>query len=316
MKKKFRFFLVFIIAVFFIRTGKCQLQNYFTDGSRWVYETNESTEPNIQLITNSIEQYSIQGDTLINLVSFKKLYNKKVITTILNPTTIPNYIISYDSSLQYIRFDSLSNQVYFRTDTSLIDNLVYSFSPALGDTLNGIYSGSNYIVDSILPINLFGAQASKYLISQPSPWNFIDYENYLIDGIGSSNGLLVFHPVQIVLSGGIFMTRLVCFQHEDSIYYGFNRIDCPLINFSTSIKNFQKDIRIIISPNPFYENLNIYTDKYITNGQIKIFNVMGRIVYQDEFIGSNKTINFNFPSGIYFIQIKGPDISHSQKLIR
>ncbi len=316
MKNNFRFVLAFTLSVFLTRAGNCQLLNYFVDGSRWVYETTQSSEPNIQFITNSIEQYAIQGDTLINLISFKKLFKKKIITTIINPTTMPFYIYSFDSSLQYIRFDSTSNEVYYRSDTSLMDILVYSFNPALGDTLTGIYSGNNYLVDSIEPINLFGVQTLKYLISQPPPWNFINDENYLINGIGSSNGFLVFHPVEIVVSGGIFMTRLVCFQLIDSVFLGFNQIDCPYVNFPTSIADFQEDIRTMIYPNPFGENLNIYISKFIKNGKIEIFNIMGRKVYTDEFIGNNKAVNFNLPSGMYFIQIKGPDIYYSQKIFR
>ncbi len=316
MKNNFRFVLTCTLFVFFMRTGNGQLLNYFVDGSRWVYETTESSEPNIQFITNSTEQYTIQGDTLINLMNYKKLFNKKLITTIVDPTRMPFYIYSYDSSLQYLRFDSTSNNVYFRSDTSISDILVYSFSPARGDILSGIYSGSDYIVDSIEPINLFGVQTSKYLISYPPPWSFTNDENYLINGIGSSNGLLVFHPVEIVVSGGQFMTRLVCFQLMDSVFLGFNQFDCPYFNLPNSIADFRQDIQTRIYPNPFYENLNILIDKFINNGQIEIFNVMGRKVYIDKFTGNNKTVNCNLPSGMYFIQIKGPDIYYMQKIFR
>ncbi len=316
MKNKFRFLFAFTFFVFLARTGNCQVVNYFIDGSRWVYETTESIEPNIQVIHNTLEQFTIQGDTIINLVSYKKLFNKKIITTITHPTTMPTYTDSYDTSLHYIRFDSVANEVYYRTDTSSTDMLVYSFSPAQGDTLTGIYAGINYIADSIEQINLFGVQTPKYLISEPPPWNYINPDNYLIDGVGGSNGLLEFYPVQIVLSGGVLMTRLICFQHMDSILLGFNRIDCPYVNFPTSIDEIQEDIHPTIYPNPFGEDLKISINKFISNGQIEIFDAMGRKVYADGFTGNFKTVNCNLPSGMYLIQIKGHGIYFSQKIFR
>lgn len=317
MKLPFGFILGFFLSIFCIEKVQSQVVNFLTDSSRWVYITSESTEPNMQFITNTTEQFEIQGDTILNNIGYKKLYNKKIIETVVFPGTGTQYsIFSYDSALQFIRFDSSRNEVFLKADTGMIDYLLYSYNQTLGDTLVGIYSVSEYIIDSIEPVTIFGIQTSKIYISSPPPWNYLNDENFQINGIGSSNGLLIFHPVEIVVSGGVFMTRLVCFQQGDSVFYGFNQIDCPVINFPNSIGESEKNSSVLIYPNPFQDRLNIYLGNLSEHGQIIIYNALGEKVYFGEFEGNIVTVNSNLTAGVYFIQIISPHLNYRQRIIR
>lgn len=318
MKPRLLFFLTCLILFLASLSGTCQALNYFVDGSRWVYQTTESTEPNMQFITNWTEQFEIQGDTILNLVNYKKLYNRKIIQTIVFPGTSNQYYLdSYDSSLQYIRYDSTFDRVYYRTDTSTSELLAYSFNPGLGDTMNGIYSTWYFIVDSIEPINIFGVQDSKYYLSFPPVLpGVVNEENYLLNGIGGSNGLLEFHPVEIVVSGGIFMTRLVCFQYLDSVLLGNYQSDCPYINFPNSITDAGKLVRPLIYPDPFSDYFTIQLSRFIENGHVDVFDTMGKLVYSDELNGKIKSVQCTLPHGIYFVKIVGSGVYFTEKLIR
>lgn len=317
MKWPFGIVLSFFLSIFCTENIQCQVVNFLRDSSRWVYITSESTEPNMQFITNTTEQFAIQGDTILNNTGYKKLYNKKIIETVVFPGTGTQYsIFSYDSALQFIRFDSIRNEVFLKADTGTVDHLLYSYNQTIGDTLVGIYSASEYIIDSIEPVTVFGIQTSKIYTSKPPPWNYFNDENYQINGIGSSNGLLVFHPVEIVVSGGVFMTRLICFQQGDSVFYGFNQIDCPVINFPNSIGESEKNSSVLIYPNPFQNRLNIYLGNLSEHGQIDIYNTLGEKVYSGEFEGNIVSVNSNLTAGVYFIQIISPHLNYRQRIIR
>ena len=317
MKLPFGFILSLFLSIFCIEKGQSQVVNFLTDSSRWVYVTSESTEPNMQFITNTTEQFEIQGDTILNNIGYKKLYNKKIMETVVFPGTGTQYsIFSYDSALQFMRFDSSRNEVFLKADTGTVDHILYSYNQTIGDTLVGIYSASEYIIDSIEPVTIFGIQTSKIYTSKPPPWNYFNDENYQINGIGSSNGLLVFHPVEIVVSGGVFMTRLVCFQQGDSVFYGFNQINCPVINFPNSIGESTRNSFVLIYPNPFQDQLNIYLGNLSEHGQIIIYNALGEKVYFGEFEGNIVSVNSNLTEGVYFIQIISPHLNYRKRIIR
>jgi hypothetical protein len=266
--------ITLIILLLYSGFSFSQSPNFFVDGARWVYYTWESYEPGMSSLEVDSEQNVINGDTLINLISYKKLYTTRKIVVTAPPFSANQYI-SYDSiGPQYIRYDSSSKKVYFRTDTSATDILIYDFNLSVGDTVPMISDLTGYaIIDSIRTISFFGYSSHKYYLPYYNSWDSL---NYIIEGIGGSNGLTYFQPVVFVISGGIYMTSLTCFQLGDSIYSPSGG-GCPFI---TGILKEENKLMIGMYPNPTSSNSEI-TFTYPSPGsatEIVINNIDGKEV--------------------------------------
>ncbi|TAL63159.1 MAG: T9SS type A sorting domain-containing protein [Bacteroidetes bacterium] len=71
-----------------------------------------------------------------------------------------------------------------------------------------------------------------------------------------------------------------------------------------------------ISPNPFSENATLrITNQYeYTNVELKIFNALGKIVFEETMNSKFETLNLNLPGGIYFLQIQSGDFIQIKKI--
>ena len=146
--------------------------------------------------TYTTEIIKIDGDTIINSVTYSKLYS--------SPEEIPtNWYLS-----NFIREDS-DKKVWFRDLNGDTDYLMYDFSVNVGDSVPIGYFDPVYLhVNSIVPIEVNGTVRKHYTLScTGSP----EYEETWIEGLGSDKGLLY--------SGGVYFTGgwtyLLC-VHEDA----------------------------------------------------------------------------------------------------
>lgn len=76
-------------------------------------------------------------------------------------------------------------------------------------------------------------------------------------------------------------------------------------SFPTSIKKANEEsLEAIIYPNPSNGNFMIKTNNFSEKISVNIINILGEIVYQNDFTNTNEiTINENLKSGLYFIQL-------------
>ena len=85
---------------------------------------------------------------------------------------------------------------------------------------------------------------------------------------------------------------------------------------SVGINEFVESAAFIISPNPFMEELRIISSTEIHDGQIKLFNSIGELLYQDLYSGKEKLMTIELPKGIFLLIVTGAEGSWFRKVIR
>lgn len=103
---------------------------------------------------------------------------------------------------------------------------------------------------------------------------------------------------------------------NDSQNYAFiaTGVDAKL---ATNEVNLDKSVSIY--PNPIVDKLNLKISDKLTNTNIKIFNTMGQVVYQNDFksLTNSQSIDFKSnPAGIYMVYIKSDEGTITKKVIK
>lgn len=130
--------------------------------------------------------YTIIGDTIIDDVSYKKLYVRTLYTTASTPreVNIP-YVVGSPQLRGFLRDDLERNSVYGRIFTLLDgeptlsqDTLIHNFGASVGDTIFGFDYGDEIVVEDTSTVLKFG-ELRKTLTGQ--------FADTLIEGIGSAS---------------------------------------------------------------------------------------------------------------------------------
>ncbi|HZV69532.1 MAG TPA: T9SS type A sorting domain-containing protein [Saprospiraceae bacterium] len=289
--------LLFILLTNF---SHAQSANFLADGSRWVYHTQETSEPGQEFVHSSDEQYIIHGDTIIDGLTYFKLYstfhNRRVAH--LSYPMPPLTFHYYDSvGPAFLRYDTLLNRVYHLPGIDSTERLIYDFNLQIGDTTP--LQSPNFeitVIASIDTITVFGVPAKRFVLDIGD--SGVDWFNYIIEGIGGSNGLLKFQPEFGSLSGGAYITHLNCFQTGDSIFSPEN-LDCPFIDFISGTKQPQNDYTLTVSPNPTQGLFTLNISEELLNATFTITDCVGRVIQSFKLTDLNFTAQLNSP-GIYF----------------
>ena len=313
----------------------------FTDGCQW---------------SVSDEKYMTVGDTIINGVSYMKVYVQR-----------DNHPFEFSlSDARYftaIRDDSVNKKVYCNmpAGTSIFRNgvdvglteapqefLLYDYSLAVGETVTFyvIYiAGDSYIanegtatrvgylglLDGVLNDGQSTYTSDDTLIhlSDGTPHKVISLDvnmNYYtvggdiwIEGIGAARGF----------SNGFFVNqdlpdrRLLCFTNAEGATYQTrfdlddNPDDCFNRNYASSIAD-QRNENFTLYPNPANNTFTIsFTEEQESVKQVRVMDIMGKVVMSVENPSSN-TINIaHLPSGIYVVRVFSQSgISYTVKLVK
>jgi hypothetical protein len=55
----------------------------------------------------------------------------------------------------------------------------------------------------------------------------------------------------------------------------------------------------------------------VTSAKLNIYDVMGKLVYEDQISSKSKVIDTNlWPSGFYFVKVEAQNYSHIKRLIK
>lgn len=191
-----------------------QNPTFVSECNSW-YHTRHYTGWNGGAPANNHHTYFFNGDTLVNGVSYKKLYLDRKDTTFTSTPTIINSV----TLQRLMRQDG--DTVFFRF-LPLGQEYVYTiFNLSIGDTLtyfpHDVNSNSQTITVIGMDSVLFGTQyLTKYNLS-----NTYD----LIEGIGITHGIL--KDFSLGIEGGIYMD---CFlrngQSAGISIFGSNLYDC------------------------------------------------------------------------------------------
>ena len=295
---------ILIILPFLLPTIiiKGQTPSFFTDGSRWVHHTHESWEPGQQLLHNTEEQNIIHGDTVIAGVTYQKLYTTYHYILVINleyphPHTI--YQHSYDSiGPSFVRHDTLANRVFFLPAVDSTERLIYDFTLEVGDTTPmqaEIFSTS--IIGKIDTVSLFGGSLKRFFVID-AIYGMIDQQNYILEGIGGSNGLTFFRPEIPTLGGGVFLTNLICFQYQDNTYAPWDG-ECPFIDFINATHDAREGFTLTVGPNPTRSELAITISDELFNSTFMLVDILGRVIQSKKLHDVLTTVYLTSP-GIYF----------------
>lgn len=297
--------LLLLISFLLPQFSRAQAPHFFVDGSRWVYQTSESWEPGQQFLSSQTEQNTIQGDTMIGGVLYGKLYTiYHFETTIYLPwPQTPVYTTGQSQAgPAFIRFDSVQNKVFYLPKADTTEQVIYDFNLQVGD-LTPMQSDifQTGIVDSIETVSLFGSSLKKFYTT--ADMGGAQYpENYILEGIGGSNGLTYFQPKYVLVSGGIFTTQLVCFQHGDDIYAPLTG-ECPFLELVSTQDKADETLSVLVSPNPTQGAFSVSVAEGLYGANFRVSDCLGRRV-QSSVLGDQVSFATLPAPGIYFWQIE------------
>ena len=249
-------------------------------------------------MNNSIDPYGykIQGDTMINGATYKKVYYLDLFP---DEYTGPYYI--EDKWLfGVIREDTTNKRVFaivwqnYGNCTPGSEFLLYDFSSNVHDTITECISTIQpdfpFIIDSITTENIWGAQRNIFRT------NAYGVEEMLIEGIGYSAGLFASpNHIPTILNWGIYLYKYSVGTDEE----------CALIS---SIWDMERD-HVKVYPNPASTILRMevketYHQNSITN--IRLMNNIGQEIFSEIKIGSSvyQLEVEELKSGMYFLMVQ------------
>lgn len=251
-------------------------------------------------------QCSLQGDTTINDIAYRKLC--KNIGTVDEPL--------------YKGIGGLREQdkkIYVvEPDLGYSNNeiLLYDFNKQVGDTLKVDEDRINYIVTGIDSIKIGNEFRKRYKIEG----HYSDAPAYIIEGIGNvSIGLL---GTMIRIPTGIYSEHreFICFsQNGETVYLNPAFTDC-----NGTVKTGLKDITdtgetVKIYPNPAKDYVQFQFDyPNAQNTSVEIMDYTGREVEIVPVQGlSNYTLNLSsYSLGVYFVVVRSAEGSEVHKIIK
>ncbi len=118
-----------------------------------------------------------------------------------------------------------------------------------------------------------------------------------IEGIGNITGFSLMWEIWDITGGSL----LVCFTENSQTTFFNGATSCN--NTTLSIANFEKEF-ITLYPNPVYGVSSISLPKISNSYHIKIFNLQGKLVQENNQVSGNFKINrADYNTGLYFYQV-------------
>ena len=263
-----------LLAALLLTGGlKMQAQEYLPiaqKGNEW-----HTFETGVWQINNYVNWCS--GDTLIEDVRYMKIMG----------TVNDSYPIFYT----LLREED--GKVWERHLNTSVETLLYDFTASVGDTLCFGHPGNCFVLDSISMVQIGGVDRRKF-------WFGLEYDGLgnpraketWVEGIGSDYGLL-WSGYYGVYDG---WHCLLCFHRYGELVWQNPEYNTCSYPYDAVEEN--KDSEITVYPNPGNNTLNIRTA--LQNARIEIYDITGKLVYNQEITGNNTRINAEgWPSGTY-----------------
>jgi hypothetical protein len=279
-----------------LNNPKWQVKGRYYEGTGWMGNSDEYN-------------YTVAGDTVINLLTYKKIQRNGVWTNIGiagEPLSSASYVNTTYSAL--LRSVGKKMYNYGGTADSTDDILMYNFDLSVGDTVpestSLIYNGT--------PVLTVTAIDSFYTSAGYRKRFHIGASLYLYEGVGTKGGLLE----NIFGTPGIESTsELLCFSLNDSSYLPSIGLSCDVV---TGIFEKQEDKSASAFPNPFSDKTLISTTVSLKNAILHLYDSKGLLVKVLPFSGTSVSVDRGeLPSGIYSYNIIAADhpIHLSGKLV-
>jgi len=255
-------------------------------------------------------QYKIKGDTILNGITYFKLYYSKDLIYNSPNDTLKCFLREDTTKKVYVKYPLSSGY-----DTTEI--ILYNFNLAIGDTVT--LRLFNYTTDSIYKLIVSSIDDSySTTIDSRKAYSFTylqsawpcTYSIYTwIEGIGSNLGGTFYNesPQNSCDDGGY---NLQCFWQKGIYVLGGSFCD-----YWSNINENTLNNNISIYPNPTKDNLTIETNTN-TAQKLEILNLIGQTVYTNS-INKKAVINTSaFAKGVYILKIYSDKETIVKKFIK
>lgn len=236
--------------------------------------------------------YYTNGDTIINNLTYKKLYKTGRYTITYGISGIPWNNFSTDFG--FIREDNNKRIYHINPSNGGVEELLYDFNIALGDTIaippiRNMYDSATVIaVDSVF---ICSSMRKRYRLD-PVGTQLLGIL-YWIEGVGGSHGLI---PRYNWFESGVIYT---CYSDSTCVN--------PCVRFlsTRTIDETQFSKLATIYPNPSSETSIIQFNNGATKTSIQVINNIGQIVLEQETQDQETILNLSsWSTGIYYIKLE------------
>ena len=285
---------IIIFTVILFIGEATQAQSNLIDNTYWIEYLFDTRDQSIQ----SKNQQFLQGDTLLNELTYKKLF-------------IGDH--NYYGCIRENENKFYAELVFYEPQ-ELGEILLYDFSVSVGDTIisnttEGILSHSP-IITEIDTIELENNEKRKLFFLNGG-------EDIWIEGIGSIYGLL-FPAFSYVTN--YTTTHLVCFKQNEVVYYRDDALclnDCCSLSTNIQpIRNQKMNVRCY--PNPTSGKVIIKLPDGIDNKALILTDITGKKKWEKKKFSDNSfelDLSY-FDNGIYTLTIKGKNYVTSHIIIK
>lgn len=252
-------------------------------------------------------QNEIAGDTVVGIYTYHKIwYSGKYYA--FSFCHYPSYMYTPTFFSYYngaYREDTLNRKVFYLAPDSISESLLYDFNLSLGDTLPITFNNNHYgnpnIVTSIDSVLIVGKYHKRFEISAYNWGGHIGSYVYLIEGIGSTFGLLgKLRPEEEIPHG----STLLCFKQNGLTVFPDSTYQCDIVS-SIKDNEIKPEPFIKIFPNPFNLTAEISFVKNYKTIDLTLFDLQGKIIKSKTYKDLNK-INLDrleIENGIYFLRM-------------
>jgi hypothetical protein len=280
MKNRY-FILAFLIFCNSVGWG----QKYFpfpTENVTWnvflIFSCNDDFPPDTFLL-----RYALHGDTIINQVAYNKLCLENGDKS--NPKITSIGGLREDAKkIYFIGMDFIGISTYE-------EFLLYDFSMQVDDTVKHDNHGVFYsVIKEIDSIKIGEEYRKRYKVD--NHW-FYHNPDYWVEGIGSIQNGLLGHITNIPTCGYSYWENICFIENSKVMYLNPSFAECYPDNLMKSIDDWNIKPKIEIFPNPITREININNIHPGSKLQVKIIDILGRIVTQKELSSTDNVIQIS-----------------------
>lgn len=306
----------------------CQVSN-IVEGSKWK-EVRCNYWTSMVLGVYHVDNWRIEGDTILNGAEYKKIYNHQQDFKYGMIYGLPEDSLVSSSDYFYggIREEGQKVFIYsndfWSPDAPLAEKQMFDYSASVGDTIPVwcSYYYLDYIIDDIVPtLMMDGSTRNKFILGVTGP-GMVDL--YFIEGIGSNYGIIGSY----IPTTNDQMQHLLCFSIDDTFIFE----NIPIYTSNCSADPVQElcekgivgvgnapsvKTSVSVYPNPTSNTLSVVLDnQYSQSWTYRLFSPTSQDLMSGKVKGSKLSIELStLPDGLYYLEIRMNDFERIVKKV-
>jgi hypothetical protein len=299
--------VLLITACLISMTGNLsgQVNDYFAHNPQW-RDSSACANP-FPCVYQEGFNYYIQGDTTINGFVYKQIFKKGsgVRMWFAPPPALCSGTYSYVDTVPTCFLRSINKQMFIRVPTDPAEYLLFDWDLSVGDTLpmTWNYQQNDVFVAAIDSFYTPYGYRKRFELAGNT------FAQYLLEGIGSNNGLLA--PIGTFFDCGYAQ---VCYSLNDTAWYPTQGGSCDLI---LGVIDEPGQLEFNIFPNPATSFATIAFSNHQRVSEILITDLLGEeIATFTDIAGKEHVINFtDISQGVYLVHVKNKSSVNTKKMV-